>query len=120
MAKNKNRDFHEYIMGDVFSGMSGVTSRAMFGGYGIYKDGKIFAIIVEEKLYFKAGNSNKAEYERAGSEPFRYTVPNGKVFEMAYWELPADILEDRDELPRWMEKSLAVNAEKKETKGKKK
>ena len=73
-----------------------------------YQGGKIFAIIVEEKLYFKAGNSNKAEYERAGSEPFRYTVPNGKVFEMAYWELPADILEDRDELPRWMEKSLAV------------
>ena len=47
-------------------------------------------------------------------------MPNGKVFEMAYWELPADALEDRDSILKWVEKSLAVKAEKKGSNRKKK
>ena len=108
MAKNKSTDFHDYVMKDVFSGVPGVTSRAMFGGWGIYKDRKIFAIITDGKLYFKVGDSNKLDYERAGSEPFRYKMSGGKLYEMSYWELPADVLEDCDLLPHWIEKSLAV------------
>jgi len=117
---DKNKDFHDYVMNDLLSGVPGVSSRAMFGGYGIYKNSKIFAIIAEGKLYFKVGDSNRADYERAGSNPFRYTMPNGKVFEMAYWELPADALEDRDSILKWVEKSLAVKAEKKGSNRKKK
>ena len=40
--------FHEYVIGDVLGHISGITSRKMFGGYGIYLDGVIFAIITDD------------------------------------------------------------------------
>jgi DNA transformation protein len=118
MAK-KDKEFHDYIMNDVFTGIAGVTSRAMFGGYGMYKDGKIFAIIADGKLYFKVAESNQSDYEKAGSEPFRYTMPSGKEYHMAYWELPPDVLEDREELPKWIEKSLRIPQSRSSSKKKK-
>ena len=47
------KEFHEYVMGDVLGGVSDVTSKRMFGGYGIYKEGIIFAIITDEKRHVK-------------------------------------------------------------------
>ena len=43
----KSNEFVEWVTGDLLAQMSGVTARAMFGGYGVYKDGVIFGIIVD-------------------------------------------------------------------------
>ena len=102
----KKDDFHDYIMHDVFSGMYGITSRPLFGGHGIYKDGVIFAIIVKDELYFKVGEKNRQDFNKYDSEPFRYTMPNGKKVEMPYRKLPDEIMEDRGALPAWIEKSV--------------
>jgi DNA transformation protein len=115
MNAKQNTEFHDFVIQDVLANIPGVTSRAMFGGYGIYKDGKIFAIIAERRLYFKVGEDNRADYERAGSKPFTYTRPNGKPYEMSYWELPEEVMENREELPHWVEKALAQDVKKKLT-----
>ena len=99
-------------MQDLFGDFPDVTSRAMFSGWGIYKRGKIFAIIADGELYFKVGDSNRAEYEKLGSRPFVYEN-KGKKVTMSYWLLPEEIMEDRDELPEWVEKALATHREKK-------
>jgi len=113
----KTNAFHDYVMDEVLAQISGITSRAMFGGYGIYKDGVVFAIIADDQLYFKVNETNKANYEHRDSEPFMYTMPNGKKMAMAYWLLPEEIMEDKRELERWVETSVAIS---KQTKGKKK
>ncbi len=105
----KHSGLHDYVLNDLFADIPGVTSRAMFGGYGFYKEGLIFAIIADEKLYFKVNETNKSDYESRGSEPFTYTAHTGKRKSMAYWEVPADVMEDRDVLPQWVEKSVAVS-----------
>jgi DNA transformation protein len=46
------------------------TSRAMFGGFGIYRNGLMFALVADDQLYAKVDASNKADYEEAGSQPF--------------------------------------------------
>ena len=43
-------------MEDLVGGIAGVSSKPMFGGYGIYKDGVIFAIIADGALFFKVVN----------------------------------------------------------------
>ncbi|MEK7649582.1 MAG: TfoX/Sxy family protein [Patescibacteria group bacterium] len=106
MARDKG--FHDYVMHEVFMGIAGVTSRGMFGGWGIYKDGFFFALIADGRLYFKVDDSNRADYERAGSEPFRYSSKDKKAITMSYWELPAVVMDDKEELERWIEKSLRV------------
>jgi len=74
----KSNEFVEYITEDLLAELKGVTSRAMFGGYGIYKDGIIFGIIVDDELYFKVDDTNREEYEKMGSSPFVYRTKEGK------------------------------------------
>ena len=81
----------------------------MFGGWGIYKDGVIFAIIDDGQLYFKVGENNKADYEKEGSKPFEYPMPSGKKISLSYWELPADVMDDHERLLSWIEKSLEAS-----------
>ena len=100
--------------------MEGISTRRMFGGIGIYRLGLIFAIIVDERLYFKVGNSNKPDFQQAGSVPFIYNRHDkkgeDKLVTMSYWEVPPHILEDQDLLHGWMAKAYeaAVKAKHKE------
>ena len=101
-------------MHDVFLGVPDITSRAMFGGWGIYQSGVIFAMIAEDELYFKVDTNNRADFEARGSHPFVYTMPkpNGKTMAMSYWKLPEEIMENRDELKKWIAKSVQANINK--------
>lgn len=79
-----------------------ITSRAMFGGYGIFHNNLMFALISEDILYLKVNESNRKMYEEAGSSQF----PHG----ISYWEVPDDILEDTDRLYEWANISMAIAA----------
>lgn len=83
------------------------TARAMFGGLGIYADGLFFALADDDVLYFKVDDTNRPDFEAAGTGPFR---PFGDERAMAYFEVPAEVLEDADVLAAWMAKALAVAA----------
>lgn len=109
---------------DQLAELGPVTSRRMFGGAGLYCDGLMFAIVVDDTLYFKVGNSNRADYEAEGMEPFTYTTDRG-TSTMSYYEVPIDILESKDTCARWAHKALAVahaaqKAKTKKTKKKRK
>ena len=101
-------DFVDYVVHDLLSELAGVKAQAMFGGWGIYQDGVIFAIIVDDQLYFKVGDTNKSKYQQHGSRPFTYES-RGKSISMSYWEVPADVMEDRDEIKRWAEESHQIS-----------
>ncbi len=118
-AKEKLVGFRDYVLNDLLGEMPGVNSRAMFGGYGIYQRGIIFAIIAEGRLYFKVGERNLADYEKHGMYPFTYTRPNGKTYAMSYWLVPEEILEDHEEVLRWAMAAVAEASVKKIKKVKK-
>lgn len=103
---NSNKSLHKYLIIDVFGQIEGISSKNMFGGYGYYKNGKIFGIIAEGKLYFKVHAGNKASYEERGSQPFTYRSHKGKKVSMSYYELPEDIMEDREVLEEWIEAAI--------------
>ena len=75
----------------------------------MYKEGVFFAIIVDDQLYFKVDDTNKKEYEKRGSKPFTYQASGRKRVSMSYWEVPAEILDDRQEVGRWAERSCEIN-----------
>ncbi len=84
-----------------------VTARPMFGGVGLYAEGLFFALIAEDRLYFKVDDSTRPDFERLGREPFR---PYGEEGAMGYYEVPADVLEDPSQLGPWMRKAIDVAA----------
>ena len=107
--------FVDYVVHDLLSGVDGVRARAMFGGYGIYRDEVMFAIIVDDVLYFKVDDTNRGEYEKMGSRPFTYES-RGKRATMSYWEVPAEVLDDREEIGQWAERSYEISCKLKKRK----
>src|SRR5713226_2322603 len=87
-----------------------VTAKSMFGGVGIYARGLFFALIAEDRLYFKVDDSTRPDFERLGMEPFR---PFGDDSTMGYYEVPADVMEDATQLAPWVEKAIDVAAKPK-------
>lgn len=83
-----------------------VRARAMFGGVGLYVDGLFCALIADDTLYFKVDGSNRADYEAVGAGPFMPFGPDGEV--MHYYQVPADVLEDDEQLRAWLNKAMAV------------
>ena len=83
-----------------------VTAKAMFGGIGLYRAGTFFGLMDDDALYFKVDDSTRGDFEDAGCAPFR---PYGEgSYSMQYYEVPADVLEDRSVLGAWADKAVAV------------
>jgi len=114
MPKN---NFVEYVTNDLLSSLSGVSARAMFGGYGIYKDDVIFAIIVDDELYFKVNETNRKQYEQEASEQFTYQSSKGPM-KMSYWKVPENILENPKLAAQWAMQSFDVSKKDKNNKAK--
>ncbi len=91
--------YHDYIM-EVLAPIGDVTGRAMFGGYGIFHQGDMFAIIAGSTLYFKVNDTNRADYEAVGSKQFPHSMP--------YWEVPAEVIEDTAKLHKWARTSIVI------------
>lgn len=101
-----SNDYRDFVL-DQLRPAGRVTSRKMFGGVGLYLDGLFFALIDDDTLYFKSDDSNRARYERAGSQPF-CPFADRPEYQMGYWQVPAEVLEDADELKVWAREALAV------------
>ena len=106
--------FHEYVIGDILGHIAGITSKRMFGGYGIYLDGAIFAFITgDDELRFKASEETKDKYEKLGGKQFIYTGhKNKKPTAMPYWTVPEEIMENREKIEDWAREAAALSQKK--------
>ncbi len=105
-----SRDYLEYIL-DLLSHCDSITSRAMFGGYGMYKNGVIFGIIANDELYFKVDQSNIELYKKYQSEAFTFKA-KGRVSKMSYWKVPLLVMEDEAQLKNWLDQSYNISLKK--------
>lgn len=47
-----NREFVDFVL-DQIENAGEITAKSMFGEYGVFSDGKIFALICDDKLFIK-------------------------------------------------------------------
>jgi DNA transformation protein len=93
---------------DLFSDFGPVTIRRMFSGFGISADGTNFALALRAGLYFRADDETIAQFEAEGSKPFQYQTRARTVIVNSYWELPARLFDDPEELTGWARAALAA------------
>jgi DNA transformation protein and related proteins len=105
MATDQN--FADYCC-ELLSSCGPCVSKRMFGGYGISTQGLTLAIIADlgagQKLWLKADDSTRGQYEAAGCARFIYpTEKNGvaKNMSMNYYSAPEDAMESSDAMRRW-------------------
>ena len=93
---------------DLFADFGPVTIRRMFSGYGISADGTNFALALRAGLYFRADEATIPQYEAEGSTPFQYQTRARTVTVNSYWQLPARLFDDTEELGDWARAALAA------------
>lgn len=87
------------------SGWAPITTRPLFGAVALYRDEQVFAMVWKGSLYFKVDDSSRAEYEAAGSHALGYVADGHDHALKSYWEVPADVVEDREQLQQWAERA---------------
>jgi DNA transformation protein len=93
---------------DLFADFGPVTIRRMFSGYGISADGTNFALALRAGLFFRADEVTIPSYEAEGSKPFQYQTRAKTVTVNSYWQLPARLFDDSEELAQWARAALAA------------
>ena len=93
---------------DLFADFGPVTIRPMFSGFGISADGINFALALRAGLYFRADEATISQFEAEGSKPFQYQTRAKTVTVNSYWELPARLFDDPEELTDWARAALAA------------
>lgn len=102
---------------DLFEGVAPVTFRRMFGGFGIYRDGVIFAVVLRDQLMLKGDVDVATEYEAGGMQRWNYVgTKHGNTVAMPYWTAPESALDDPDEMTMWAHKAIEA-ARRAATKG---
>jgi DNA transformation protein len=85
---------------ELMAGWAPVRARRMFGGHGLYRDAKMFALIADDMLYLKIDAATRQRFAEAGSAPFIYGG-GGRRIEMSYWQAPDACLEEPAVMCAW-------------------
>jgi DNA transformation protein and related proteins len=93
---------------DLFADFGPVTIRKMFSGFGISVDGTNFALALRAGLYLRADEQTIPQFEAEGSTPFQYQTRTKTVTVNSYWQLPARLFDDSEELAEWARAALAA------------
>jgi len=82
------------------SHIGAIRSKKMFGGYGVFEEDTMFALIDKAgTVFFKADDTLLKKFEDAGSE---------KHGRMPYYQVPDVVLADTAALIEWAQASIVV------------
>lgn len=96
-------DYIMYLV-ELLGCVGAVKVKSMFGGYGVYAQGVMFALIHQDILYLKVSVDTVTDFTQKGLLPFSYQK-QGKTHHIHYYQCPEEALEDEDVMRIW-----AVNA----------
>ncbi|MBD9666406.1 DNA transformation protein [Variovorax beijingensis] len=85
---------------EVFERLGRIETRRMFGGHGVWHEGRMIALVAKDTLYLKSDAGSAEHFDRLNLPPFTY-VREGKAMPMSYRLAPADLFEDREEAALW-------------------
>ena len=85
---------------EVFERLGRIETRRMFGGHGVWHEGRMIALVAKDTLYLKADAGSAEHFDKLKLQPFTY-VREGKAMPMSYRLAPADLFEDREEAALW-------------------
>jgi DNA transformation protein len=98
-------EFLNHVL-EMLAPLGAVRARRMFGGYGLYCSDLFFGIVASDVLYLKTDDSNRADFVRAGSEPFRYSRLSGRTT-LNFHRAPDEALESPQLMAPWARGALA-------------
>ena len=119
---NTRSDFAQYCC-ELLQTVGPCTAKRMFGGWGISTEGLTIGIIADlgggEKLWLKASDDNRNQWEAAGCARFTYTsTKNGEPVSrgMNYYSAPEEAMDAPHAMAPWARLALQAAVAAKATK----
>jgi DNA transformation protein len=85
----------------------------MFGGYGVFREDRMFALIAQDRLYFKVDARSRPLFEAKGLGPFSYAA-RGRTHALGYFEAPPEVFEEVDAMRQWAGEAWRAAVESKQ------
>ena len=85
---------------DLLDSFGPCEARRMFGGFGIFHQGLMFALIADGSLYLKADDKTRELFLTEGSEAFSY-YKKEKEYRLSYYLAPEEFFEDPEACLYW-------------------
>jgi DNA transformation protein and related proteins len=82
-------------------GLGPVSVKRFFGGTALTVNGVQFAFVMKGSLYLRVDEESRATFEARGAMPFTYASGSKTVTVASYYEAPAEIFDDVEELRGW-------------------
>jgi DNA transformation protein and related proteins len=107
-------DYIEFVK-DQLAPLRGISTSRFFGGIGLSSEGTQFAMLMAGSLYFVVDDCTRPKYQKMGSSCFSYGTKNGRVEVAKYYAVPAELLEDQEQLVSLARESIRVASSLKES-----
>lgn len=104
---------------EMFAGLGEITVKRLFSGKGIYHRGLIVGAVMDGEVLLKGDAGSEPKFTAAGATRWVYTYPDGRTIKMPYWTMPAEALDDVDQLAVWVKLAYAAAVRSKQPKRKK-
>ena len=105
---SKNQEFATYCC-DLLGAIGPCTPQRMFGGFGISTGGLTVALMTDlgqgEKLWLKADDATRAQFEAAGCQRFG-TLRGGVARGMNYYSAPDEAMDSPQQMAPWARLAL--------------
>ncbi len=100
-------EFAQFVHGQLAE-LGEVSHGRFFGGVGFKLGDVQFAMCMRDTLYFVVDDTTRGRYVALGAKPFEYGTAKGTRLVQRYYEVPGDVLEDRDALTAWAQAAISI------------
>jgi len=101
--------FNAFVL-DQLSGLPMLQIRPMFGCYGLYCGGLFFAIIMDDRLFFRTDETTVGNYLKMGMQPLIFRESQ-KI--NSYYEVPDRVVKNRKDLTTWAQAAINCQRQRK-------
>lgn len=88
---------------DELSELGEIEDRPALGGWELRLEGRTFALVQGERVWFRTDQRNRLDYQRAGSMPYS---PNPSMESGRFYEVPGHVVVEPDTLRAWARRAI--------------
>ena len=101
-----SREYVDYLLQSL-APLGPVVGKRMFSGVGLFLDGLMFAIVIDDQLWLKVDDLNRGEFTALDLPPFTYPR-QGKLTALSYYQAPDEALDAPHALLPWARSAFAA------------
>lgn len=98
-SPRQKQEFANFVV-ELMAGFAPVLAKRMFGGFGIFWQGLMLGIIIEDKLYFKVDDVSEPRFAQRGLGRFQYES-KGRTASLRYCEAPPEVYDEPAHMLDW-------------------